>query len=88
MPSNTQHKDYLLITNIHTQTQNQNAEAEFDLKSQTWRLPYTIDDSDLTFDGKQLNMLYEENRWQAERPVFYTREGKDKSSVSERKFVV
>ncbi|KAG9232697.1 hypothetical protein BJ875DRAFT_72123 [Amylocarpus encephaloides] len=28
---------------------------------------YEIDDSDLTFDGKPLNMLYEENRIRAER---------------------
>ncbi|KAK6586017.1 hypothetical protein PZA11_001074 [Diplocarpon coronariae] len=34
-----------------------------------WKEPYTIDDADLTFDGKPLNMLYEENRCQAEHRV-------------------
>ncbi|EKD14056.1 uncharacterized protein L3040_007941 [Drepanopeziza brunnea f. sp. 'multigermtubi'] len=31
-----------------------------------WKEPYTIDDADLMFDGKPLNLLYEENRYQAE----------------------
>ena len=95
MPSKssaTQHKDYLLITNVVT---HQPADAEIDLNAETWKLPYTIDDSDLTFDGKPLNMLYEENRWMAEHHVQYTRDqhqysshsshsshGKEKSSVS------
>ncbi|KAK2629819.1 hypothetical protein QTJ16_000639 [Diplocarpon rosae] len=34
-----------------------------------WKEPYTIDDEDLTFDGKPLNMLYEENRHHAEHLV-------------------
>jgi len=79
MPSTT-HKDYLLITNvpITTTTTTQlptsttaksktDAKFEFGLFSKkSWKLPYRIDDSDLTFDGKPLNMLYEENRWMAE----------------------
>jgi hypothetical protein len=85
--STTQHKDYLLITNVVT---HQPAEAEVDLYAESWKLPYTIDDSDLTFDGKPLNMLYEENRWQAEHHVHDSRDmysshsshGKEKSSVS------
>ncbi|TVY31383.1 hypothetical protein LSUB1_G008449, partial [Lachnellula subtilissima] len=28
----------------------------------SWELPYAIEDEDLVFDGKPLNMLYEENR--------------------------
>ncbi|CZS97488.1 uncharacterized protein RAG0_06550 [Rhynchosporium agropyri] len=36
-----------------------------------WIEPYTIDDTDLMFDGKPLNLLYEENRWQAEHHVVY-----------------
>ncbi|KAF4634891.1 hypothetical protein G7Y89_g3205 [Cudoniella acicularis] len=43
-----------------------NTEEEIDLNAESWKLPYSIDDSDLTFDGKPLNMLYEENKWQAE----------------------
>lgn len=54
---------YYLITNVHANT---SPEAEIDLHAASWKLPYSIDDSDLTFDGKPLNMLYEENRWQAE----------------------
>jgi len=30
-------------------------------------VPYIIEDDDLMFDGKPLNLLYEENRWRAER---------------------
>jgi hypothetical protein len=30
-----------------------------------WQKPFSIDDADLMFDGKPLNMLYEENRWMA-----------------------
>ncbi|TVY28598.1 hypothetical protein LHYA1_G001982 [Lachnellula hyalina] len=28
----------------------------------SWTTPYAIEDEDLVFDGKPLNMLYEENR--------------------------
>lgn len=86
--SSTQHKDYILITNVVTRHP---ADAEIDLNAESWKLPYSIDDSDLTFDGKPLNMLYEENRWMAEHHVYESREkyysshsshGKDKSHVS------
>lgn len=77
--SSTQHKDYILITNVVSRHP---ADAEIDLNAETWQLPYSIDDSDLTFDGKPLNMLYEENRWKAEHvlesPVSYG----EKSHVS------
>lgn len=80
--SSSQHKDYILITNVVTR---QPADAEIDLSAQSWKLPYSIDDSDLTFDGKPLNMLYEENRWKAEHVlesrVKYSSHG-DKSHVS------
>jgi len=36
-----------------------------------WREPILVDDEDLTFDGKPLNMLYEENRWHAEHQGVY-----------------
>jgi hypothetical protein len=33
-----------------------------DKSAESWKLPYSIEDEDLTFDGKPLNLLYEENR--------------------------
>jgi len=57
-------KQYYLITNVSSPSQDKN--KEIDLHTQSWKLPYSIEDADLTFDGKPLNMLYEENRWQAE----------------------
>ena len=37
-----------------------------------WKSPVTIDDADLTFDGKPLNLLHEENQrgWMLEHHVF------------------
>ena len=47
----------------------------------SWKLPYSIDDEDLTFDGKPLNLLYEENRWKAEHHhVQYTHSSRDEHS--------
>jgi len=57
-------KQYYLITNVVTTVAK--TDAEIDLNAESWKLPYSIDDSDLTFDGKPLNLLYEENRWMAE----------------------
>jgi len=66
---------YYLITNVHcspnnnsnnSSTSSSTKEKEIDLRAASWKLPYSIDDSDLTFDGKPLNMLYEENKWKAE----------------------
>jgi len=64
-------KQYYLITNVAAK-----GEAEIDLHAESWKLPYSIDDSDLTFDGKPLNMLYEENQnqWIAEHHVEGSRE--------------
>lgn len=71
-------KQYYLITNVAAKT-----DAEIvDLNSASWELPYSIDDADLTFDGKPLSMLYEVNRYQAEHPGsrdHYV--GKEKSHV-------
>ncbi|KAH8670146.1 hypothetical protein BGZ60DRAFT_352258, partial [Tricladium varicosporioides] len=73
--SSSSQKQYYLITNVSssyspspytTSTSYYTKEEEIDLHAESWKLPYSIDDSDLTFDGKPLNMLYEENRWQAE----------------------
>jgi len=58
-------KQYYLITNVRTSSTQQD-QREIDLHAQSWKLPYTIDDKDLMFDGKPLNMLYEENRYLAE----------------------
>jgi hypothetical protein len=80
--SSTQtHQDsprYYLITNVRTNTP---AESEIDLHAESWKLPYSIDDSDLMFDGKPLNMLYEENRWMAEH-VTYERASRSNKDVS------
>ncbi|KAI9648274.1 hypothetical protein NHQ30_002906 [Ciborinia camelliae] len=61
-------KQYFLITNVTTTS---NATTEFDLQAEAWRFPYSIDDSDLTFDGTPLNMLYEVNRYMAEEHVMH-----------------
>ncbi|KAG4432748.1 hypothetical protein IFR05_011778 [Cadophora sp. M221] len=57
---------YYLITD-HSNTKTTDLQAQ-----ELWKEPYTIDDADLMFDGKPLNMLYEENRWQAEHHVVYS----------------
>jgi hypothetical protein len=80
MATNTENKQYYLITNV---VANHHTEAEIDLHAENWKLPYTIDDSDLTFDGKPLNMLYEENRWMAEQHV--SAASHDQSSRSNEK---
>jgi len=68
---NNSDKQYYLITNVQSST---TTDREIDLHAESWKLPYTIDDSDLTFDGKPLNMLYEENRWMAEHHVSDSRD--------------
>lgn len=61
---------YYLITDTDTHSNNSTQTKTTDLQAQElWKEPYTIDDADLMFDGKPLNMLYEENRWQAEHHV-------------------
>jgi hypothetical protein len=66
MASSSSDKQYYLITNVRTTSSSQQDQREMDLHAQSWKLPYTIDDKDLMFDGKPLNMLYEENRYHAE----------------------
>jgi hypothetical protein len=46
---------------------NYGSQKDTSINTGSWTVPYTIDDSDLMFDGKPLNMLYEENRMSAER---------------------
>jgi len=58
---------YYLITSDNSNSKSTDASAQ-----ELWKEPYTIDDADLMFDGKPLNMLYEENRWQAEHHVVYS----------------
>jgi len=96
MPSSTQthtpsHCDsprYYLITNISQNTLLASpTEHEIDLHAESWKLPYSIDDSDLMFDGKPLNMLYEENKWMAEHVTYFgeetaRRSRKDDVSIS------
>jgi hypothetical protein len=80
MPSRTmtqaEQKHYFLITNVVAN----NNDAEIDLDAESWKLPYSIDDSDLQFDGKPLNMLYEENKWKAEHHVGDPRDAFSKST--------
>jgi hypothetical protein len=71
-------KQYYLITNVSSYSY---ADKEIDLNAESWKLPYSIDDSDLTFDGKPLNLLYEENRWKAEHHVD-SKSSRDYSFVS------
>jgi len=69
MASQTSDKQYYLITGVRTSSSSSSSstnEREIDLRDQSWKLPYSIDDKDLTFDGKPLNMLYEENRYAVE----------------------
>jgi hypothetical protein len=70
---NSSDRQYYLITNVHSTTTSSN-DREIDLHAQSWQLPYEVDDKDLMFDGKPLNMLYEENRYMAEHHVSQTRE--------------
>lgn len=49
-----------------TTAMNSHPDAQLNLDAEKWRKPYTIDDADLTFDGKPLNILHEENRYYAE----------------------
>ncbi|KAF8849402.1 hypothetical protein BDZ45DRAFT_697584 [Acephala macrosclerotiorum] len=65
--SSSSQREYYLITEAPLRATTET--AEIDLQAESWKLPYSIDDSDLTFDGKPLNMLYEENRWMAEHHV-------------------
>jgi hypothetical protein len=66
MSSQGSDKQYYLITNVHSSTTT-SSDKQIDLHAQSWKLPYSIDDKDLMFDGKPLNLLYEENRYMAER---------------------
>jgi hypothetical protein len=66
MASQNSDKQYYLITNVHSSSTHSSNDRAIDLHAQSWKLPYTIDDKDLMFDGKPLNMLYEENRYMAE----------------------
>jgi hypothetical protein len=61
-------KQYYLITDVNVRT-TANEKAIDPQSQESWQEPYTIDDADLMFDGKPLNLLYEENKWQAEHHV-------------------
>ncbi|KAG4420428.1 hypothetical protein IFR04_006444 [Cadophora malorum] len=60
---------YYLVTDDTNSSSNKSTDLQ---AQELWKEPYTIDDADLMFDGKPLNMLYEENRWQAEHHVVYS----------------
>ncbi|KAH8796130.1 hypothetical protein F5882DRAFT_255013, partial [Hyaloscypha sp. PMI_1271] len=71
MASQNSDKQYYLITGVRTSSNSSSSssckeEREVDLHAQSWKLPYSIDDKDLMFDGKPLNLLYEENRYAVE----------------------
>jgi len=63
MSHSSSEKEYFLITNVVAPT----TDAEIDLHAEAWKLPYSIDDADLTFDGKPLSILHEEDRYVAEQ---------------------
>lgn len=71
---NSSDRQYYLITNVQSTTTTSSNDREIDLHAQSWQLPYEVDDKDLMFDGKPLNMLYEENRYMAEHHVKQSRE--------------
>jgi len=79
-------KQYYLITNVrstHSSSTSSSStserETEIELHAQSWQLPFEVDDKDLTFDGKPLNMLYEENKYRAEHRVGESREHRGRS---------
>jgi hypothetical protein len=80
MASQNSDRQYYLITNVNSTTSS-SKDREIDLHAQSWKLPYEVDDKDLMFDGKPLNMLYEENRHMAECHVSQSRV----STISPRK---
>ena len=62
--SNQGTKQYYILSNISS---NQiQVDNETSLQSGSWKEPFVIEDEDLMFDGKPLNLLYEENKWVAE----------------------
>lgn len=75
-------RQYLLITNVTVANNTNNNDVEIDLYSESWKLPYSIEDEDLTFDGKPLCMLYEESRWIAEHHVMMDRSHDEDDSDS------
>jgi len=67
--SATQNQEYHITSTSNTTPSTSNPSSkdkDSALRVSSWKLPYSIDDSDLTFDGKPLNLLYEENKWRAE----------------------
>ncbi|PQE08506.1 hypothetical protein CJF30_00005368 [Rutstroemia sp. NJR-2017a BBW] len=61
--SSTNNNQYYLITKVSSSSSSSSSSYH---NNEAWKLPYNIDDSDLTFDGTPLNMLYEENKYMAE----------------------
>ncbi|EHK97031.1 hypothetical protein GLAREA_07343 [Glarea lozoyensis ATCC 20868] len=59
-------------------------QKESDMSGGSWQMPYSIDDADLMFDGKPLNMLYEENRMSAERREEKQKCGRGRSRQSKK----
>lgn len=71
------------IINTMSKPQKTTNDAEVDMKAESWKLPYSIEDKDLQFNGKPLNLLYEENRWTAEHKG--QRQGTERGIPQERK---
>lgn len=59
--SSQSQKQYYLTNSNSTSTTSNNSNTAKEVE-ESWKLPYAIEDEDLVFDGKPLNMLYEENR--------------------------
>ncbi|KAG9242565.1 hypothetical protein BJ878DRAFT_544134 [Calycina marina] len=62
MSTQTQQYQYQYQTHPSTSSNTSNTS---NTQSVYWQAPVMIDDSDLTFDGKPLNLLYEENQSRA-----------------------
>ncbi|KAH6714342.1 hypothetical protein BKA61DRAFT_734851 [Leptodontidium sp. MPI-SDFR-AT-0119] len=75
--SQDNHTRYFLNTNFSS---NQDLETEIDMNADSWKLPVSIDDSQVTFDGKPLSLLYEENRRKAEDELQQRGRSREKSS--------
>jgi hypothetical protein len=72
MTSSTSEKQYRVILVSPSGPQADTRGSSGNLDSGCWKSPVDIDDADLTFDGKPLNLLHEENQrgWMLEHHVF------------------
>jgi hypothetical protein len=84
--SSATEKHYHILLNSPQATQ---PDSHANLDSGFWKTPVDIDDADLTFDGKPLNLLHEENqsRWMLENHVFERTAGTEEDARGRRRHV-